>query len=71
VPYGIQNIHLLKPGNLDEDPDSGFHVHDNGDGSFTMTGTDTAVSMISSTRFQLNAPTVDDNSNGSYTATSG
>lgn len=57
-------------GNLPSDPADPFVVESLGNGIVKITGPDEMVQMISPTRFQLNAPTVVDNGDGSYTATS-
>lgn len=52
------------------EPDPTFVMTDIGSGRFTATGTDSEVVMINGTVYQLNSPTVTNNGNGTFTATS-
>lgn len=54
-----------------EGPDIPFTVEDLGNGLFRISGPDAVVQMVDGFRFQLSTPLVTDNSNGTYTATSG
>ena len=68
---GIQNIHDLKPGD-DPDYNSTLSVgFPNANGEFTISGPDSVVTVISSTRFTVHSPFVTSNGDGSYTAKNG
>jgi len=57
----------------EEDPDGPtlpFLVEDLGSGLYKISGPDSMVHMTDANHFQLNAPFVTDNGDGSYTATS-
>lgn len=69
---GIENLELLFPGDAVSGIDSTiFTVINLGSGVFRVSGPDSMVVMVDSTHFQLDAPSVTDHGDGTYTAVSG